>query len=160
MSKRIHIYIYTERVKVNNKYSSFLNMEVSNNSNTHILDLPDEILLSIFTNLNMVDIFYSLVYVNNRFNRLTLNPFYIHNLDLTVEYSLLQRNSRLNNEDIYKMCKNILSRIHHYIYKLTVPSHLIEYIINIDYPQLQSLSLVNFEQKKLLEYFTGNVQFN
>ena len=70
-------------------------METSNNYNTNILDLPDEMLLAIFNKLNMVDVLYSLVDVNKRFNRLILDPFYIHNLDFTVKRSLLERTSRL-----------------------------------------------------------------
>ncbi|CAM4989611.1 unnamed protein product, partial [Rotaria socialis] len=56
-------------------------METSNNYNTNVLDLPDEMLLAIFYKLNMVDVLYSLVDVNKRFNRLTLDPFYVHTLD-------------------------------------------------------------------------------
>lgn len=145
---------------MDNRQSSLLNMKISNDHSINVLDLPDEVLLSIFNKLSMVDVFYSLVYVNKRFNRLTLDPFYIHNLNLTGEYSSLQQTSRLDSKEMCKIFKNILLRIHHYIYKLTVPSNLIEYIINVDYPQLQSLALTNFTQKKLLECLTGNVQFN
>jgi hypothetical protein len=134
-------------------------METSNNCNTNILDLPDEMLLAIFNKLNMVDVFYSLVDINKRFNRLTLDPFYIHNLDLTAKRSLLQRTSRLDNQEIGTTCKKILPRIHHHIHKLTVPSCLIECIVNIDYPQLQSLLLVNFEEQKLIGHLTGNIRF-
>ena len=134
-------------------------METSNNYNTNMVDLPDEMLLAIFNKLNMVDVLYSLVDVNKRFNRLILDRFYIHNLDLTVKRSLLERTSRLDNQEFVAICKNILPRIHHHIHKLTVPSCSIEGIVNIDYPQLQSLSLVNFGQHKLLEYLTGKVHF-
>jgi hypothetical protein len=135
-------------------------METSNHYNVNTLDLPDEVLLAIFNKLDMVDVFYSLVYANKRFNRLTIDPFYIHNVDLTIKRSLLQQVSPLDTLKIDTICKNILARIHHHIYKLTVPSYLIECISNIHYPQLQSLSLVNFEEQKLLEYLTGNVRFN
>jgi hypothetical protein len=54
-------------------------------SNKDILDLPDEMLLAIFNKLNMIDVFYSLVDINERFNRLIFDPFSIHNLDLTVQ---------------------------------------------------------------------------
>jgi len=135
-------------------------MEASNNYNTKVLDLPDEVLLAIFNKLNMVDVLCSLVDVNKRFSRLILDPFCIHNLDLTVKRSLLQRTSRLDNQEIATIRKKILPRIHHHIHKLTVSSCSIECIVNIDYPQLQSLSLVNFEQQKLLEHLTGTVHFS
>jgi hypothetical protein len=129
-------------------------------SNTNILDLPDEMLLSIFIKLNMVDVLCSLADVNKRFNRLTLDHYYFHNLDLTVKRSLFERTSQIDDQEIAAICKKIFPRIHHHIHKLTVPSCLIECIINTDYPQLQSLSLVNFEQQKLLEHLTGNVHFS
>jgi hypothetical protein len=134
-------------------------MEISNKYNNDILELPDEILLAIFNKLNMVDVLYSLVDVNKRFNRLTLDPFYIHNLDLTVKRPLLEQTSRLDDQEITRICKKILPRIHHHIHKLTVPSCSIESIVNIDYPQLQFLSLVNFEPQQLLGHLTGNVHF-
>ncbi|CAF3079538.1 unnamed protein product [Rotaria sp. Silwood2] len=93
-------------------------METSNNYNINILDLPDEILLAVFNKLNMVDAFYSLVYANKRFNRLTLNPFYIHNLDLTVKRLLLQQVSPLDTQEIDTICntqfnhKNIENLLH------------------------------------------------
>ena len=46
---------------------------MSNNNEINILDLPDEILLSILNKLNNIDILYSLVDVNQRFDRLALN---------------------------------------------------------------------------------------
>jgi hypothetical protein len=135
-------------------------METSNKYNINILDLPDEMLLTIFNKLNMIDVFYSLVYVNKRFNRLTLDPFYIHDLDLTVKHSLVEHDSSLDALKIDTICKKILSKIAHHIFKVTIPSYLIECIINFDYPQLESLSLVSFEEQKFLEYLRGNVHFN
>jgi hypothetical protein len=50
-------------------------MPPSLNNRLSILDLPDEMLLTIFNKLNMVDVLYSLVDVNERFDRLVLDPF-------------------------------------------------------------------------------------
>ncbi|CAF4563338.1 unnamed protein product, partial [Rotaria magnacalcarata] len=63
-------------------------MNASNNNDINILDLPDEILLIILRKLDMVDVFYSLVNLNKRFNQLVLEPLYIDHLDLTVKTSL------------------------------------------------------------------------
>ncbi|UJR29663.1 hypothetical protein I4U23_017211 [Adineta vaga] len=129
-------------------------MDASNTSNNTLYDLPDEILLEIFNKLNMIDVLCSLVDVNKRFNRLILDPFYISNLDMSIKSSLLERTSRLDIEKIGKLFKKILPRISDHIQKLAIPSCSIEYIINIDYPQLYSLTLVNVEPQKLLEHLT------
>jgi hypothetical protein len=43
-------------------------MDTSNDNQLNILDLPNEILLNIFNKLNTVDVLYSLVDVNKRFD--------------------------------------------------------------------------------------------
>ncbi|CAF3558500.1 unnamed protein product [Rotaria sordida] len=57
-------------------------MDTSNNNHLNMLMLPDEILLTIFNELNMIDVLYSLVDVNERFDHLILNSFYIRNLNM------------------------------------------------------------------------------
>ncbi len=47
------------------------------NNCLNILDLPDEILLIICSKMNIVDVLYSLVDVNQRFDRLVLDPLTI-----------------------------------------------------------------------------------
>ena len=47
-----------------------------NNNEINMLDLPDEMLLSIFNKLNNIDILYSRVDVNQRFDRLVLDSHY------------------------------------------------------------------------------------
>lgn len=61
-------------------------MDTSMNKSINILDFPNEILLSIFNQLNMIDVLYSLVDVNEQFNRLIFDPLYVCNLDLTVRF--------------------------------------------------------------------------
>ena len=59
-------------------------MNISNNNHPHIFDLPNEILFIIINKLNIVDVSYSLVDLNERFAQLVLNPLYIQNLDITI----------------------------------------------------------------------------
>ncbi|CAF3386053.1 unnamed protein product [Rotaria socialis] len=130
-------------------------MNTSSNNNIIILDLPNEILVIIFNKLNMIDAFYSLVDVNERFNRLVFDRLYIHNLDLTVKSS--NRMSSINNQMLDKVCEKILPRIYHQVNKLTVEPYSIERLLfTTGYPQLDSLSLINFQKETFYKYLTGN----
>ncbi len=134
-------------------------MNTSNKNAINILDLPDEILFTILSKLNMVDVLYSLMDLNTRFDRLILDSFYIHHLDLTGN-TLLNDNSSADNPLFDRIRKKILPQIHHKVNKLTVESPFMEFIFDtIDYPQLHSLSLVNFQQETLLQYLTGKYSF-
>jgi len=63
--------------------NSGINMNISNNDHPNIFDLPNEILFIIINKLNIDDLFYSLVDINERFAQLVLDPLYIQNLDIT-----------------------------------------------------------------------------
>jgi len=130
-------------------------MNTSNTNDINILDLPDEMLLIILSKLDMVDVFYSIVDLNKRFNQLVLDPLYIHHLDLTVKTSL-DHNSPVDNQVFDEIRTKILPRIHDKVNKITVTSPSMEFIFNtVDYPQLHSLSLVDFQQETLLQYLTS-----
>jgi hypothetical protein len=133
-------------------------MDTSNTNNVNILDLPDEILLSIFNKLNGIDAFYSLVDVNKRFDRLVLNSLRIRTLNMTkmVIKSYYDRTFSLDNHFLSKISKKILPRIHHQLNELIVEQNSIKHIFHTDtYPQLDSLSFVNFEKEILFQYLTG-----
>ncbi|CAF1179117.1 unnamed protein product [Rotaria sordida] len=107
----------------------------------------------------MVDILYSLVDVTQRFDQLILDPFYIHNLDMTsmMMKSYYDRIYSIENKVLDRICKNILPRIHHQINELIVEQNSIERILHtINYPQLYSLSLIDFTEEVLLKYLTDN----
>src|ERR1700722_11419857 len=108
-------------------------MNTSTNNSINILNLPNEILISICKKLSMIHVLYSLVDVNERFNRLVFDPLYINNLDLTVKSSF-NRMSSISNQMLDTICKKILPRIHHQVNKLTCEAHSIERILTIDYP--------------------------
>jgi hypothetical protein len=130
-----------------------------NNNHLNILDLPDEILFIIFQKLNMVDVLYSLVDVNQRFERLTLDSLYIRDLDMTnimAFNSLYDETSSIDTQVLSRICEKILSRIHHQVHKLTVEEYSMQQILlAANYPQLYSLSLINFQEEILYQYLTG-----
>ncbi|CAF3590418.1 unnamed protein product [Rotaria socialis] len=130
-------------------------MNTSPNKDINIFDLPNEILVIIFNKLNMIDALYSLVDVNERFNRLVFDRLYIHNLDLTVKSSSNYISS-INNQMLDEVCEKILPRIYHQVNKLTVEPHSIERLLfTTGYPQLDSLSFINFQKETFHQYLTG-----
>ena len=135
-------------------------MDTFNNNNLNILHLPDEILLIIFKKLNTNDALYSLVYVNKRFNRLVLNSLPIRNLDTTnmVIKSYYDRRFSIDNNLLAIIYEKILPRIHRQLNELTVEQNSVKHILlAADYPQLDSLSLVNFQKEILFQYLTGTL---
>lgn len=132
----------------------------SKTNNLNILDLPNEIFFIIFNKLNMVDVLYSLTDVNQRLNQLVFDPFYIHHLDMTSMKikSYLDRTFSIDNHILDRICQNILPRIHHQISQLIIEQESMTHILHtINYPQLYSLSLINFQDEKLLKYLTGKL---
>jgi hypothetical protein len=130
-------------------------MNVLNSNDINILDLPDEMLFSIFNKLNMVDRFYSLVDVNQRFNRLILDPPYIQHLDFVIKQDDIH-NSSVDTHILDRICEKILPQINGKVNKLTVDQFSMERILGaVDYPQLHSLSLVNYQSKILLQHLKG-----
>ncbi|CAF3862379.1 unnamed protein product [Rotaria sp. Silwood1] len=103
----------------------------------------------------MVDVLYSLVDVNERFNRLIFDFLYIHHLDMTINSSF--DHIIPIDKQISRICEKILPRIQHQIERLTVEPHSIKPILSFNYRQLYSLSLVNFPEKIFLRYFTVSI---
>ena len=127
----------------------------------NILDLPDEILLVILKKLNMIDVLSSLNAVNRRFDRLTVDYSYIRDLDVTDIVSissLCNQPSSVNPQILCKICQKILPRIHHLVHQLTVEEHSMKQLLfATNYPQLFSLSLVDFHEETLLKSLTGMI---
>ena len=121
-----------------------------------ILDLPDELLRAIFNKLDMVDVLYSMVNVNQWFDRLALDSVYTHHLDFVVKSSLKCYSSSVDHQIVDQICRKILPRIHYQIDKLTVePFSMGRVLSTADYPELYSLSLLNFPAETLIPYLTG-----
>jgi hypothetical protein len=121
------------------------------------MDLPDEMLLMIVNRLNNIDILYSLVDVNQRFNRLTFNSLYFHDLDFTT-VSMFDPKSHEYSVLINRICKNLLSRIHHQVNTLTLDHISMEHVLHtFNFPQLHSLSLVLRRSETFVQYLTGMI---
>ncbi|CAF3983950.1 unnamed protein product [Rotaria sp. Silwood1] len=97
---------------------------------------------------------YSLADVNQRFDRLALNSLVIHHLNFVTKHDDIHHSS-VEIDILSRICSKILPRINEKIIKLTLESHSMERVINaVDYPQLRSLSLVNYQPKILLRHLS------
>lgn len=113
-----------------------------NNNRLNILDLSDEILCLIIEKLYMVDVFYSLVNVNQRFSRLVFDSLYIRDLNMRTIMninSLYDQTSLIDPKVLSRICRKILPGIHSHVHKLTVEEYSIKQILlGSNYPQLYS----------------------
>ena len=125
-------------------------MDILSDNDINILDLPDEILLIIFKKLNVIDIFYSLTDVNQRFDRLALDFLHIYHLNFAIKQD--------DTDILDKICSKILPRINQKITQLTLEPLSVERVLGTTYnPQHYSLTLVNFNPETLLQYLTDIV---
>lgn len=132
-----------------------LYIDTLHNNHPNILDLSNEILLIIFNKLNKIDVLYSLVDVNQRFNELIFDYLYISKLDLTFKSSLPYFSST-EKQILDRICEKVLPRIHHQVRELIIEERSIERILRtVTYPQLYSLSIVKFEDVVLAKYLSG-----
>ncbi|CAF3079648.1 unnamed protein product [Rotaria socialis] len=128
-------------------------------SDVHLLDLPNEILLIIFRKLNNVDVLYSLSDINNeRLAILAQDKIFTNILNFVSALT----------DDIYlipasildRFCSDILPRVHHNVKCLILDSTSMEKILLVaDYPYLNQLKLVNFNQDICSGYFTDESSF-
>jgi hypothetical protein len=134
-------------------------MNISNRNSLNLLDLPNEILLIIIKQLNMVDVLYSLVDVTERLDQLILNPIYIRILDMTCMKMKLHsyRIYLTDNHVCERICQNVLSRINDQVNELIIDQPSIERVLHtIDYPQLHSLSLIHVDETSFFDFLKGN----
>jgi hypothetical protein len=125
---------------------------------SNILELPNEVLLIIFNKLHMVDVLYSLLYINERFDQLVLNSLHIRHLDMTMMTvkSVFNYNFSIDNQVLDRICIDIIPRIRHQVKKLTIVQHSMERVLlSANYPELYSLSLIGFQEDVLFEYLTS-----
>lgn len=129
-------------------------MNVVDDARLNILDLPDEIFLMIFANLSAIDVFYSFGNVNQRLNRLVLDTHYIRDMNMTID-SIKNQISFKNARVLSKICQKNLRQIGHQIRKLTIEEDSLKVLHVTRYPQLYSLSLINFRVESLRESLTS-----
>jgi hypothetical protein len=120
-----------------------------NQSDIHILDVPNEILIIILKKLGNVDVLYSLFGINNqRIDTLINNDLFTNVLNFVI--------TSIIDHKLDRFCMYISPQRHHCIKKLILDSTSMERILLAgNYPNLTSLELFNFGQETVFRYFTG-----
>lgn len=72
--------------------------------------------------------------------------------------SFSDRTYSIDEQVLDRICENILPRIHHYVNKLIIEEQSMQRVPHtLNYPQLYSLTLMDFEAERLLKYLTGKL---
>jgi hypothetical protein len=128
-------------------------------SNVHLFDLPNEILLIILKKLDNADVLYSFMgVINERFDILLEDHLFTNTLNLTRRSSFDDDDDICSLDDpiLDRFCMNILPKIHHNVKDLILESMSMKCILLAgNYPNLTSLKLFNFDQEIALNYFKG-----
>jgi hypothetical protein len=121
----------------------------------NILDLPDELLLTIFNKLNSIDVLYSLIGVNQKLDKLAQDITFSRSLDFVAILSNEENDPKINSV-LDRFCTDILPQVHHNIECLTLEPSLLECVLYTgEYPKLRKLTLVNLKLETLSRILTS-----
>ncbi len=131
-----------------------MNMEYSG---VQLTDLPNEILMTIFKQLDGVEILYSLIGVSKRLNKIVHDPIFTHELTL-LNNRLDGSICSLSYPMLIRFCLEILPQIHHKIEWLNLESSSMAHILlSANYPNLYGLGLYGLEIERAKYLFTGKI---
>ena len=126
-----------------------------NDSTVGILDLSDEILLTILKNLNNFDVLYSLVGVNKKLDNVACDINFTRNVDLMILPSN-RANDCKTNVIFDRVFMHILPRIHEKVECLTIQGCFLQHVLLAgNYHNLRKLILINLEFKMASHVFNG-----
>ncbi|CAF4472634.1 unnamed protein product [Rotaria sp. Silwood2] len=125
-----------------------------NQSDIHLLDLPNEILIIILKKLDNTDVLYSLCGINNeRLDILVKDDVFTNTLNFI-------RTLSIDDVKLDRFYTYILPRSHHNIRKLILDTISMERILLAgDFPNLTFLELFNFGEEIIFRYFTDDSIF-
>jgi len=116
-----------------------------NNSIISLVDLPDEMLLTIFNKLNNIDVLYSFVGVNQKLDKVACDINFTRAVDLVMISSNKDVSSR-TNAILNRFYMHILPRIHKNVECLTIQAFSLERMLQAsNYPNLRKLTLINLK---------------
>ena len=121
----------------------------------HLLDLPEEILLTIMSKISNLDVLYSLMDVNKKLDRLACDIVHTQSIDFVRTTSNDEIYS-LSEQILDRFCQNILPRIHKNIQCLTLESSSINRIFHsTHYPKLFKLILPELDPEFVSHNFNS-----
>jgi hypothetical protein len=95
-----------------------------------------------------------------KFDRLIFDLLSIRNRDMTLRSikSVYDETFSIDGQVLSRICEKIVCRIHHQVTTLTIKSYSTKRILlAVNYPQLYSLSFIDFEEKILYEYLISTL---
>ncbi|CAF3380934.1 unnamed protein product [Rotaria socialis] len=130
-----------------------------NNSIVRIVDLPDEILVTILKKLHHFDVLYSLVGVNKKLDNVACDVTFTRSIDLTT-ISLDKADDSRINAILDRFCIEILPRIQKRMECLTIQACFLQRVYHAsDYLNLRSITIVNLELKMAPDIFFKKSSF-
>lgn len=128
-----------------------------NQSDIHLLDLPNEMLITILKKLENVDVLYSLFDINHyRLYTLAMTDVFTNTLKF-VTASATDGYQSISDSIIDRFCMKILPRIGSHVHYLILEPTCMERILLVtQYSNLRRLKIYNFHQEIVSRYFTGN----
>lgn len=116
-------------------------------SNVSMMNLPDEIIMVIWSKLTKIDVLYSFVGVNKRLNKLVRDAIYTHSIEL-VKLNSKSDDYSLIDSVLDRFCMHISPQIHELVQCLTLESMSMKRILLAsNYPHLRKLTLVKVDQE-------------
>jgi hypothetical protein len=119
-------------------------------------DLPDELLMIIFKQMNNVEVLYSLFGINERLDLILQDPIFTNRLNF-LKWSR-KRFLNIFSSDVIldRFCLQILPSVREKIQWLDLESSSMKQILcAADYPNLYGLGLFNIEEELVKSLFTG-----
>ncbi|CAF2612711.1 unnamed protein product [Rotaria sp. Silwood2] len=128
-------------------------------SSIQFIDLPDEILLIIFTKLNTIDALNSLLGVNKQLDNIIQDPIFTSHLTL-FRWSSNDRIDPLDHKVVNQFCLQILPQIHDKIKCLNLELLSMGRILRAtNYPNLCELGLYNIDENTATYLFYHEQSF-
>ena len=124
-------------------------------STVSMMNLPDELVLVICSEMKTIDVLYSFIGVNKRFNQLARDPIFTQSIEL-VKRNNAGKACPLSDLVLDRFCRQVLPEIHTLVESLSVASGSAERCLSVGhYPKLTTLILLDIDEKFAARHFTG-----
>ena len=126
-----------------------------------IMALPDEMIMKILSYLKNIEIFYSFVDVNERFDRLVRDPLYTRSIQFAEKRYKGKKSFPLSNFIIDRFCADIFPHIHQSIECLILePFSLKCILLAAEYPRLHKLIFTEVNEDFLSRHMNGKIRIS